>query len=377
MSLATTLRRTDTSILAQWWWTIDRTMLGAVAFLITVGVIMLFAASPSAALREGLPASYFIMRQMVVLPVGISLIFGLSLLPPLWIRRAGTLLLPVVILLLLATLVIGSANKGAQRWIVVSGFSLQASELLNPALAIASAWMFSEWKRTPGFPGWLIALGLYGLAMPLLLLQPDIGKTALVTAMWWTQFYLAGLRIRYLIPVIGLMVAGGIGAYHAFPHVQSRVDRFLDPESGDTFQIDRAVATFANGGWFGQGPGEGLIKSQLPDAHADFVFAVMGEEFGFLFCLIVLGAFVMIYRQGVRHIQEEKNLFVLLAVGGLLTVLMAQAFINVGSSLNLIPPKGMTLPFISYGGSSLLGTCITMGMLLGLTRSRATERLRS
>ena len=375
MSLATALRRTDNSLLGQWWWTIDRRMLGAVLFLVTVGVVMLFAASPGAAEREGLSKYYFITRQLVVLPIALAVMFGLSMLSPLWIRRIGTLLFPAVLVLLAATLVIGTANKGAQRWIIVGGFSLQASELLNPALAIASAWMFSEWKRTPGFPGWLIALLLYGTATPLLILQPDIGKTFLVTAMWWTQFYLAGLRMRFLIPVIGLMIAGSIGAYHFFPHVQSRVDRFLDPESGDTFQIDRAVATFANGGWFGQGPGEGLIKHQLPDAHADFVFAVLGEEFGFFFCLVVLGTFVFIYLRGLRHMREEKNLFVVLAVGGLLTVFMVQTFINVGSSLNLIPPKGMTLPFISYGGSSLLGTSISVGMLLALTRSRATARL--
>ena len=366
MSLATALRRTDNSLLGQWWWTIDRRMLGAVLFLVTVGVVMLFAASPGAAEREGLSKYYFITRQLVVLPVALAVMFGLSMLSPLWIRRIGTLLFPAVLVLLAATLVIGTANKGAQRWIIVGGFSLQASELLNPALAIASAWMFSEWKRTPGFPGWLIALLLYGTATPLLILQPDIGKTFLVTAMWWTQFYLAGLRMRFLIPVIGLMIAGSIGAYHFFPHVQSRVDRFLDPESGDTFQIDRAVATFANGGWFGQGPGEGLIKHQLPDAHADFVFAVLGEEFGFFFCLVVLGTFVFIYLRGLRHMREEKNLFVVLAVGGLLTVFMVQTFINVGSSLNLIPPKGMTLPFISYGGSSLLTNMIAIGIIMNV-----------
>ena len=375
MSLATALRRTDNSLLGQWWWTIDRRMLGAVLFLIAVGIVMLFAASPGAAEREGLWKYYFLSRQLIVLPVALVAMFGLSLLPPLWIRRVGTLLFPVVILLLLATMVVGTENKGAQRWIIIGGFSLQASELLNPALAIVSAWMFSEWRRTPGFPGWLIALGCYLLSIGLLLKQPDIGKTALVTLMWWTQFYLAGLRMLFLIPVIGVFIAGGIGAYHFFPHVQSRVDRFLDPESGDTFQIDRAVATFANGGWFGQGPGEGLIKHQLPDAHADFVFAVIGEEFGFFFCLVVLATFVFIYLRGLRHIREEKNLFVVLAVGGLLTVFMVQTFINVGSSLNLIPPKGMTLPFISYGGSSLLGTAISMGMLLALTRSRASARL--
>lgn len=370
------MRRTDQSLFSQWWWTVDRGLLAAVGFLVLTGIMMLFTASPIAAQREGLPVDYFMIRQAVVLPVALLVLLGCSLLSPLWVRRVGTLLFPVVIVLLVATHLIGTENKGAKRWIVLAGFSLQASELLKPAMAIVVAWMLAEWRKTPGFPGWILALGFYLLGTGLVVTQPDIGSTALLTAIFWGQFFVAGLPMLVVPVLVGGLGFGAFTAYHFFPHVKSRVDRFLT-DSGDTFQIDRSLATFANGGWFGQGPAEGVMKNSLPDAHADFVFAVIGEEFGFIACLLVLGVFLFIFLRGVRHLREEQNLFVVYAITGLLIQIMAQAFINIASSMNMIPPKGMTLPFISYGGSSLLSTCISAGMLLALTRMRASIRIRS
>jgi cell division protein FtsW len=288
----------------------------------------------------------------------------------------GVVLLLAAYALLTLTLLMGNEVKGARRWINLAGFSLQASELLKPALIVASAWMFAEWRKNPAFKGHIFAVVLYALACGLLLMQPDVGMTILISVIWWAQFFLAGLPMMAVLVVAVLAMLAAVGGYAMFPHVRSRVDRFLDPTTGDTYQVDQSLRAIQQGGWFGVGPGEGRVKNHLPDAHADFIFSVAGEEFGIIACILVVLLFAAITLRGMRHVWHESNPFVALAVQGLLLQFFLQAFINIASSLNLIPTKGMTLPFVSYGGSSLLGIAIGMGMVLALTRRRASVRVR-
>jgi len=366
-----TFNRTDNSVLGRWWWTVDRWLLAATALLVIMGIILNMAAGPAAAERIGADPFHFVRRQMVFLPIAAVLLFGVSLLSPLWVRRVAVVGFVGAIVMLVATLVGGTEIKGSTRWIYVAGVSLQPSEFLKPTFAVVAAWMFSEGRMKPAFPGFRIAIALYIMVAGLLVVQPDVGQTVVISAMWATQFFLAGLSMFWVILVVALGLAGVVGAYFLFSHVQSRVDRFLNPESGDTYQIDTALQAFRDGGVFGRGPGEGTVKAQLPDAHTDFIFAVAGEEFGVLLCLLLVGMFAFVVLRGMARTQHEDSLFVVIATGGLLAQVGLQAIINMASSLHMMPTKGMTLPFISYGGSSLLGLALGMGMVLALTRRRA------
>jgi len=340
--------RTDRSILGRWWWTVDRWSLLAIGALMAAGAILILAASPAAG----------------------ALIVGFSLLSVRWVRRAAVIGLLASLVLLVVVLVIGPEIKGATRWLPVMGISLQPSEFAKPFLAVFCAWMFATARIDETIPGTWIALGVYLLVAALIIMQPDLGQTFVVTAVFGAQWFLAGLPIVYVVALAGLGVAGLVGSYLLLPHVAQRIDTFLDPASGDSYQIERSMQAFTNGGLFGRGPGEGTVKAQLPDAHADFIFAVAGEEFGALACLLILAVFAFVVLRGFSRVFEENNLFIMLAVTGLLTQFGLQALINMASSLHLVPTKGMTLPFISYGGSSLIALAITMGMVLALTRRR-------
>ena len=366
--------RTDTSILGRWWWTVDRGTLAAIALLIAIGAILTLAATPAVAERLGLDSFHFARRQLALVPLALMLLFALSLLSVRATRRIALLGFLIAFGCLVATLLAGAEINGARRWIGFAGLSIQPSEFVKPAFAVIAAWMFSEQRLREGFPGNAISIGFYVAVLGALLLQPDFGMAAVVSAVWFLQFFLAGLPIAWVGVFALLAGAGMIGAYLAFPHVASRIDRFLDPATGDSYQVDTARNAFANGGLFGRGPGEGTVKSVLPDAHSDFVFAVAGEEFGLLACLLVIALFAFVVLRGFTRLLQEQNLFVLIAVAGLLAQFGLQAIINMGSALSLIPTKGMTLPFISYGGSSLLALSFGMGMVLALARRRADCR---
>lgn len=362
--------RSDPSLMARWWWTVDRWSLLALGTLAGFGAILTMAATPPVAERLGLDPFYFVQRQLGLVPVAVAVMLFVSLLEPIHIRRLALLGFLASLAFLAATFVVGSEIKGARRWINILGFSLQPSEFVKPTFAVVAAWLFATARSQRGFPGDLLSIALYGLVMSLLLLQPDIGMAAMVTAVWFAQYFLAGLQILWVLSLAAAGVACLIAAYFLFPHVESRINRYLDPASGDTYQITTAMDAFMNGGLFGRGPGEGTVKSVLPDAHSDFVFAVAGEEFGLIGCLAIVGLFVFVVVRGMIRMLQETNLFVLLAVAGLLVQFGLQALINMGSTLHLLPTKGMTLPFISYGGSSLLALSAAMGMVLALTRRR-------
>ena len=366
----TIFARSDTSILGRWWWTVDRWTLTAVCALIAFGIIMALAASPSVAERVGFDYFYFARRQLIYLPIALAFMLGASLLSPAGVLRAATLFLAIFTLLVIATFLFGTEIKGARRWITLGPLSAQPSEFLKPAFAVFAAWLFAAARNGSLTHGNLISIAAYGFLVALLLMQPDVGMAVVISAVWACQFFLAGLPL-YWAALLGVLGIGGlIVAYLILPHVASRIDRFLDPSSGDSYQVDRSLEAFLNGGWFGRGPGEGTVKEVLPDAHSDFVFAVAGEEFGLFVCLVIVCLFAFVVLRGFAKALQETDLFVLLATSGLIVQFGLQALINMGSTLRLMPTKGMTLPFVSYGGSSLIAMGLCIGFLLALTRRR-------
>jgi cell division protein FtsW len=362
--------RIDQSPVARWWWTVDRWSFAALGLLIGFGVVLSLAASPAVAERIGYDRLHFVRRHLVLLPLAISVMFVVSLQPPRTIRRIAVIGFTIALVLLSLTFLIGAEIKGARRWINLPGLSVQPSEFVKPTFAVIGAWLFSEQKLRSGFPGNLISIVLFLVVAGMLIKQPDIGMAAVVAIVWFAQFYMAGLRLYWVLAGALAGIAGLVGAYLYLPHVKVRIDHFLDPSAGDSYQVNRSIEAFANGGLWGRGPGEGQVKEVLPDAHADFVFAVAGEEFGLIVCLVVVGLFAFIVLRGFSRLLQEGSLFVLLAATGLLIQFGLQAAINMASSLHLIPTKGMTLPFLSYGGSSLLALGLGMGMMLALTRRR-------
>lgn len=364
------LSRSDTSVLGRWWWTVDRWTLLAVATLIGFGYVMMLAASPAVAERIHQSRDVFILKQVVFLALAGLVVVAVSLLSPRGVRRLAILGCVAALVLTMATLVMGVEIKGARRWISVPGMTVQPSEFLKPCFAVTAAWLLSEGQRVRRFPGMILAGGVFGLIALLLKSQPDMGMLAVVTAVFFAQLFVGGLNLVLVGVGVGGLGAMAAGAYAFFPHVRSRVTRFLDPSSGDSYQVNTALEAFGNGGLLGRGPGEGRVKDVLPDAHADFVFAVVGEEFGMVMCVIMLALFAFIVLRGLLRLLGETDLFIVLASAGLVTSFGLQAFVNMASSLHLIPTKGMTLPFVSYGGSSVLAVALGIGMLLALTRRR-------
>jgi cell division protein FtsW len=362
--------RIDQRPVARWWWTVDRWSLGALVALIALGAVMSMAASPAVAERLGYAPLYFVERQFATVPVALAIMFGVSLLPPRTIRRVAFVGCAIAVVLVALTFVSGIEIKGARRWISFLGVSLQPSEFVKPTFAVVAAWLFAEQKERPAFAGNAISIALFVVIVGMLIEQPDFGMAVVVAAVWFAQFFMAGLRLYWVAVGSITGLAGVVGAYLWSPHVTARINHFLMPVAGQDYQVNRSLEAFANGGLWGRGPGEGTVKDVLPDAHADFVFAVAGEEFGLIVCIAIVGIFAFIVLRGFSRLLQEGNLFVLLAATGLLTQFGLQAVINMASTLHLIPTKGMTLPFLSYGGSSMLALALGMGMVLALTRRR-------
>ncbi len=364
------LSRADTSVLGRWWWEVDRWTLSAIITLIGCGYVLVMAASPAVAERIHQSRDLFILKQVLFLALAGAIVFFTSLLSHRDIKRLAVAGCILALALTFLTLVHGVEIKGARRWIALPGMSIQPSEFLKPCFAVVTAWLLTEARKGLGVPARLAAFGVFGLILMLLKSQPDIGMLSVVTAVFFAQLFIDGMNMAFVGMGIASMGAAAMGAYVFFPHVRSRVTRFLHPGQGDDYQVNTALQAFGNGGLFGRGPGEGHIKDLLPDAHADFVFAVAGEEFGLIVCLIILGVFAFIVLRGLLRLIQETDEFVILASGGLITGFGLQAFVNMASTLHLIPTKGMTLPFISYGGSSAMSVALGMGMLLALTRRR-------
>lgn len=365
---ANSFSRTDKSVLSEWWWTVDRGMLAAIFALIISGVLLIAAASPPVAERIGAGHFHFLIKHLIILVPGIFFLLGVSILSPRNIWRLGAILLAGSIFCMFLVMVVGIEIKGARRWLHLFGFSIQPSEFLKVAFAIVSAWLMAQRKEDQNFPGHIIAACLFAFCALLILLQPDLGMTMILTCIYGVQIFLAGFPIWLTIAFGGLAVGMIIVSYFVFDHVHSRIDRFLHPESGDNYQVQKSIEAFQNGGLFGTGPGQGSVKLSLPDAHADFIFAVGAEEMGMFFTVILVSIFLFVILRGMNRALGSNNIFVVLVAGGLLSMFGFQALVHMGSSLQLLPSKGMTLPFISYGGSSLWAMSIAMGVVLGLTR---------
>ncbi len=362
--------RADTSLFGRWWWTVDRWTLIAVASLIGLGYVMMLAASPAVAHRIDQMRDVFIIKQVAFLALAGGIVVVVSLLTPVGVRRVALAGCLIALVLTAMTLVVGVDIKGARRWIALPGMSVQPSEFLKPCFAVTAAWLIAEGKRALRIPGRAVALAIFLLIAMMLKAQPDVGMTAVITGVLFIQFFVAGLNIMAVAISLAGMVGAGFGAYLIFPHVQTRWQHFLHPGEGGNYQVMRALQAFGNGGLMGRGPGEGRVKDLLPDAHADTVFAVAGEEFGMILCVIIIAIFGFIVLRALVRLLHENDPFVVLAATGLVSSFGLQAFVNMASTLDLIPTKGMTLPFISYGGSSVLAVALGVGMLLALTRKR-------
>ncbi len=362
--------RAQRTALANWWWTVDRWLLVALSVLIVAGMILTMAASPPVAERIGLPTFHFVNRQAMALLPAVAALVGVSFLTPRQVRRAAVILFAVAMGLIVVALLFGHEVKGSRRWI----FGVQPSEFLKPAFVILVAWAFSEGGRRRDVPGTLIAILLWPATIVPLMLQPDFGQTMLVSLVWMALFFMAGLHWFWVAGLGGFGAVGVVAAYRFVPHVRARILKFMDPASGngvtDTFQVDTALETIKAGRWLGKGPGEGTVKRILPDAHTDFIFAVTGEEFGLLACMALAAVFAFIVVRGLLKASRADDPFCAFAAAGLVMLFGVQAAINMSVNLHLMPAKGMTLPFISYGGSSLLSVALGMGFLVAVTRRR-------
>ncbi|MCR6735251.1 MAG: putative lipid II flippase FtsW [Afipia sp.] len=362
---------------SEWWWTVDRLLLAAFMTLMLGGVILSLAASPPVAVRIGLDPFHFFNRHVLFLVPSVIVMLAVSFLSPRQVRRTALLVFAVSTVLVVATLLFGPEVKGAKRWITILGINIQASESLKPAFVVLVAWLFAESAKRPEMPATSMALGLLLMTVTLLVLEPDFGQTMLILMVWGTLFFIAGMRMIWVFGLMGAGAVGLFGAYLLVPHVAGRIKRFMDPASGDTFQVDMAMESFTHGGWFGQGPGEGTVKRILPDSHTDFVFAVAAEEFGIILCLALLALFAFIVIRALSRAYASEDLFARFAAAGLAIMFGIQASINMAVNLHLMPAKGMTLPFISYGGSSMISLAYGVGMLLALTRQRPRVEMES
>ena len=370
--------RAERSPFADWWWTVDRWLLASLTGLMVLGLVLTLAGSPPVAERLGLPTFHFVNRQVIYLIPAVVLIIATSFLSPRLVRRAALLVFCAGMALVIAAILFGVEVKGARRWI----FGIQPSEFVKPAFVILAAWAFSEGARRRDVPANLMALLLLPATIVPLILQPDFGQTMLISMVWAALFFMAGLHWFWVGGIGGVGASGVLLAYKFVPHVRGRIDKFLDPGAGagggvqaDTFQVDTAMESFISGGWLGKGPGEGTLKRVLPDSHTDFIFAVTGEEFGVLFCIGIVSLFAFIVLRVLWLASKNEDPFCRFAAAGLVMLFGLQSAINMLVNVQLMPAKGMTLPFISYGGSSLISLALAMGFLIAVTRRRPKSEI--
>jgi cell division protein FtsW len=355
----------------RWWKVIDQQTIIAMVILLAFSLMLVTTASPAVANRIGLTDNYFSSRHVVFLTLAVIIILTFSLLDKKWIRRLAIFGFLGSLLMLVLVKFYGFEVKGATRWINIGGFSYQPSEFMKPFFAVVTGWILSL-HYYEEFPSFKVCFILFVSVAALLIIQPDFGMLVMVSAVFGIQLFVAGLPIIWLFIAIFASVFGSIGAYLLLPHVASRINRFLDPVNSENYQITRSLEAFESGGLYGKGPGEGSVKQFLPDSHTDFIFAVAGEEFGAIICLMIIITFAYIVIRILINLLHEDDKFIQIAAIGIISQFGLQAVINMGVSLNLLPTKGMTLPFISYGGSSTLAISIGMGMLLGLTKRKAS-----
>lgn len=359
------ISRSDNSNIALWWWTIDRFLLTLFSILIIVGIFLVMASSQHLAQSFNIFSHYFTLRHILFVIISLPIIFLFSLLNEKQTKAISIIGLIITIFLLLIILINGSEIKGAKRWIYFSGFSFQPSELCKPFYVIVNAWFLTLWIEGKNFPGWAWSIVSLILISSLLLIQPDVGMTIVIILTWCFQLFITGIPLIIIICLTLAVPLFVILTYHNFDHVKIRIDGFLE---GTTYQVTKSLQSFEFGGFWGTGPGEGFYKKFLPDAHSDFVFAVAAEEYGILICLIIILIYSLVVYRAFSLSFINKSLFFIIAVSGLAFQFGIQTLIHMASNTNLIPTKGMTLPFLSYGGSSMISSAITVGILLSLTK---------
>ena len=351
---------------------LDSGLFYGMAVLILYGIFLTFAASPGVAERTNRETFYFINRQLVFLVPAIMVLCVATFLDTKMIRRISGLVLIGSLICMVYVVLFGTEIQGAKRWINIMGVGLQPSEFVKPSFAVVCAWLLASGRLIKKFPGYICSFVLLGIVSLLLLLQPDVGMFITVISIFSVELFLSGIP-KIVVVVLGSLFGGFLTmAYFVFDHVHQRVNRFLNPEQGEAYQVEKSLETLKNAGWFGKGPGEGIVKYELPDAHTDFILAVSAEEFGFILTAFLIGTFAFVVLRGFYLMKQETKYFCQIAVAGLLTQIAIQAIVNMGSTLNLLPTKGMTLPFISYGGSSLVSIGFAFGIILGLTKRRGT-----
>ncbi len=354
-----------------WWRVIDQPTIIAIMILVAFSLMLVTTASPAVANRIGLTDNYFSSKHIVFLSLASLIVLFFSSLDKKWIRRFAILGFLISLVMLVLVKFYGFEVKGATRWINIAGFSYQPSEFMKPFFAVVTGWVLSL-QYHEEFPSFRVCFALFLAVATLLIIQPDFGMLVMVSAVFGIQLFVAGLPIIWIFIAIFASVSGTIGAYLLLPHVTSRINKFLDPVNSENYQITKSLEAFESGGLYGRGPGEGLVKQHLPDSHTDFIFAVAGEEFGAIICLMMIITFGYIVIRTLVNLMHEDDKFTQIAVIGIIAQFGLQAVINIGVTLNLLPTKGMTLPFISYGGSSTLAISVAIGMLLSLTKRKTS-----
>ncbi len=361
--------RRNLNIFKKWWIDIDKVNFLIVIGIILFGLMMTATASPAIAKKIDVEKFFFLKKQLIFAAISILLMVGISFLNQRRIKLFCLIGLCSSILLLILVLIFGSEAKGAKRWISLAGFTLQPSEFAKTFFVVANAFIlqrlhFAKWHLRYG-----ISAALYFLIAILLILQPDFGMTLTFSVLWAVQLFAYGIPNFVVLAMICLGIFGGVGAYLALPHVEDRINRFLD-SSEKNYQAEQSIDAFINGSFFGKGPGNGVVKKFIPDAHTDFIFAVVGEEFGMISCAVIVLIFAYLVTRIAKRALDEENLFIYLALCGLMMQFTMQAMVNIGVSLYILPTKGMTLPFISYGGSSMIAMGICFGLILAFTKKK-------
>ena len=363
------ITRSRKSHISDWWWTIDKVQLGSIVLLIIFGIVLNLAASPPIAEKLSLNQYYFVKRQFLFFILGILVMFFFSFLNLKNLRRLCLIIFITSLITIFFLNIFGTPIKGATRWLDLGIISVQPSEFAKPTFIVLISWFLSE-SIVKTVPSKIISLLLYSLFAFGLIVQPDIGQTILITLAASIIYFISGmpLIVGFTIFILSLI---GIGlSYLYVDHFYQRLNIFFNPSLGDTYQIDTAYNAILQGGWFGVGPGEGVIKNILPDAHTDFIFAVAAEEFGLISCFIIISLFAFIVYRGLSRSLKQENLFAKIATIGLTSLICIQVGINIAVNLGIVPTKGMTLPFISYGGSSALSIAMTFGLILAFTRQK-------
>ncbi|AEI88916.1 MAG: Peptodoglycan polymerase FtsW/RodA/SpoVE [Candidatus Midichloria mitochondrii] len=370
------LQNKRSSSFLKWWWLIDSLMFIFILSIILIGAFLTATASPGVAEKIGAPYFHFLYRQLVFLGTALGVVVLISLMSKKAIKRLALLGFVVTLILMVLVLFIGDETKGSRRWINLIGFSIQPSEILKPLYAVIVALILSPYnckKRLFHLKSWnvYICLAIHLIICALLLMQPDFGMAITISMVTIGQLFVAGLPLIWVLVAIIFFISATFTAYKMFPHVANRINSFLNPEDSLSYQVEKSIESYVNGGIFGKGPGEGSVKLVLPDSHTDFIFAVAAEEMGALFCMIIIILFASIIIRAMIRISSTRDLFVIYAVVGVMMYFGIQSIFNIGVTLHILPTKGMTLPFISYGGSSALSFAIATGIYLSLTKKTA------